>query len=386
VGRAFCFGELRLFCIRCPLFILDWIIAMKILCIIQCSNLGGMEKLTLQSLMLLKEAGYDVEILSLNEVGDLKMLADPAGIRIFGMRYHGFAGIFNSFEVLRNMRKIRPDRIWIVGHNLGALLGGLISGLPTYHSAHYHHCEKPMIHWRVYYGIARLFIKKFHFGSKFIFEEVHSIFSEKDDCKTFINAFPPVYPANKSEARVRLGLPQNVYIVGNAGWFIHRKAFDVFLKTAARIAAVNNNVCFFICGGGEQEQDLRRLAEDLHIKDRVYWGGWISQMQDFYSAIDILLFNTRFDCLPNTPMEAMNYGVPTVVSSTYSGIKEALRNDVDGYCIDEHDEEILKEIIIKLINDKSEYERLSINGVLRMQSLASPNKHLHNLKEFLDLV
>ena len=212
------------------------------------------------------------------------------------------------------------------------------------------------------------------------------MFSDKDDCQTFINAFPSVQRSEKSVVREQLGLPQDVIIVGNAGWLIHRKAFDVFLNTAGRVAAENDQVHFFICGGGELEEELRKRVDELGIGDRVHWGGWVSQMKDFYSAIDILLFNTRFDCLPNSPMEAMNYGIPTVVSSTYSGISEVLRHDIDGYYIEEHDEEKLKGFILKLASDEAEYTRLSENGVERMQALASPDQHLLNLKGFLSLV
>ncbi len=42
---------------------------MKVLNIIQCSNLGGMEQSTLESLTELKNKGHDVEMVSLHPAG-----------------------------------------------------------------------------------------------------------------------------------------------------------------------------------------------------------------------------------------------------------------------------------------------------------------------------
>ena len=103
----------------------------------------------------------------------------------------------------------------------------------------------------------------------------------------------PSESSSKRKARSALGLPQDAYIVGTRGWLIHRKRFDIFLKTAAAIKRQFPNSYFVICGGGQLESQLKKLAYTLGIAESVRFDGWVQQLNQYYQAWDVLLFNSR---------------------------------------------------------------------------------------------
>src|SRR5439155_12990141 len=97
--------------------------------------------------------------------------------------------------------------------------------------------------------------------------------------------------AARAEARRALGLPADTPIVGNAGWLIPRKRFDVFLRVAARIRQAIPDAVFVIAGDGPERANLEALAIELGVAPAVHWLGWRPELAALYRAIDVLVFN-----------------------------------------------------------------------------------------------
>ena len=82
---------------------------MKIVNIIQGTNLGGMEQASLRLMVGLKERGHSCEVVSLNPIGGLGPLLAEHDIPAVGLPYLGKWG-WRSFLLLRR-------RLRFVGHN-----------------------------------------------------------------------------------------------------------------------------------------------------------------------------------------------------------------------------------------------------------------------------
>ena len=359
---------------------------MKILCIIQCSNLGGMEQAQLKSLMILKEQGHEVSLFSLQPVGALKNLTDAAGISLVGTNRYRLMGLANIAEMLRIIQQIKPDRLWLSGHNFATLIAARMSSVPTFLSIHYHHSERSFVFWRLFYGLAKLCTRNIHFVSQYIFDEVSVLF--KPPCKytIFTNVFKESsHHLPKKEARQVLELPQDRFVVGNAGWLIKRKAFDVFLNTASLVLKEVPQALFVIAGDGEERDALETQANELNIKDSVRFIGWQNNLEPFYASIDTLLFNSLFDALGRSPIEALCNGVPLVASVTHGGLKEFIRHGVDGFLIEQHDCEQLAQEIIRIYKNPELAEEMALRGKEHVLRMGSAEKHIEYLNAFLEL-
>lgn len=359
---------------------------MKILIVIQCANQGGMEQVTCNSAALLRDRGHEVRILSLRVLNGMEQLCAREGIPIEALRrYHRAGGILDIPVLLRHIRRIAPDRVWVVGHNIGAVVAGRLSGIPTFLSIHYHHAESPMWKWRIFYGIAQYCCRKIHFVSHFIFGEVKMLFHRPEQCCVFHNCLFEPKPGWRSlSARRRWNLPSGVPVVGNAGWLIPRKAFDVFLQTAAIIAARRPEVCFLIAGSGSEECTLKALADELGIAGHVVFTGWLREMDDFWSSVDLLLFNTRFDCFPTTPIEAFARGIPVVASVEQCGLNEIMTDGLDGRLFSSHNPALLAKAVLGMLALPGDRCRaITDHAKQQVERLCAPGVHLKHLTAFL---
>ncbi|MDB4948356.1 MAG: glycosyl transferase [Gemmatimonadetes bacterium] len=110
-------------------------------------------------------------------------------------------------------------------------------------------------------------------------------------------------------------------LVAGAGNLAHRKGFDLLLRAAARLDAPE--VRPVIVGAGEAEGELRALAADLGIAERVVWMGHRGDVPDVLAACDLFVLSSRSEGMANVMLEAMSVGTP-VVATDISGVAEAL--------------------------------------------------------------
>src|SRR5450631_3999066 len=113
---------------------------MKILVIIQCTNLGGMEQCALLFMEELQRMGIESELISLNRFGELKPLIDARGIPARDLPYRGYGGWRSFWETRRMLRSTQADGLIMFGHNLMAMTA--LSGRLKHRSVlsmHFHH-------------------------------------------------------------------------------------------------------------------------------------------------------------------------------------------------------------------------------------------------------
>ena len=173
----------------------------------------------------------------------------------------------------------------------------------------------------------------------------------------------------------RYRLSSNHQFVGNAGWLIPRKRWDIFLQVAARVAAVLPNVRFLIAGDGPERDALEKLAAELGIADRVIWLGWQDHLEDFYQRLDVMLFNSDWDAVGRSPLEAMSYGVPVVASVIHGGLNEIITSEEYSYLIDRHDVSLLAGKIIELLQLPGLAAEVGRKARAHIEEIGSPKNH-----------
>jgi glycosyltransferase involved in cell wall biosynthesis len=243
-------------------------------------------------------------------------------------------------------------------------------------AVHYHHTGvKHPRSWRMIYKLA---LARFHaitFPSDFIRMEAEALYPNlRNVSHTIRNPLPmPKLPTDddRRTARLELGLPIDKPIVGNAGWLIQRKRFDIFLRTAARIRAAVPEAVFVIAGDGPERGSLEALATEVGVAPAVRWLGWRRDLAPVYAALDVLLFNSDWDAFPTTPLEAMSYGLPVVASSIHGGLAEAISERRFGVLLPTHDEAALAAAVTALLQEPVAARQLGLDGRDRVAELCS---------------
>jgi glycosyltransferase involved in cell wall biosynthesis len=115
-----------------------------------------------------------------------------------------------------------------------------------------------------------------------------------------------------------------------------------------------------LVGGGEEEENLRRLAQDLGIEEQVTFAGWCrpDEVFDRVRRAAILVHpSIAPDPMPTVISEAMALGT-AVIASDLGGIPELLLNGRCGILVPPRDVNALANAIQLLISETDTRERL----------------------------
>ncbi len=127
-----------------------------------------------------------------------------------------------------------------------------------------------------------------------------------------------------------------------AGRLIEKKGFQTSLRAFAVFGAKNPGAAFTIAGEGPLLIELRNLARELGVGERVRFVGFLSQAQlreQFYES-HIFLHPSELggdgnqEGVPNSMLEAMASGLP-VFATNHGGIPEAITPEVSGVLVEE---------------------------------------------------
>lgn len=362
---------------------------MKILNVMQCTGLGGMEH---SSLLLMKEMrahGHEPRVLSLNPVGGLGPLLAEAGIAAEGVSYRGPAGMAGLPAVRRRIRAGATDAVLMTGHNLmGMLALGDVARGRRVLAVHFHHeGVKPRWQWRLIYRVALSRFPVVTFCSDFIRLEAEQLYPPLARVsRTVRNAYetpPPPSDEERRAARIELDVPPEAEVVGNAGWLIQRKRWDVFLRTARRVADERPGALFLIAGDGPERAALERMAAGLGLGGRIRFLGWRRDVRSVYRCLDVMLFNSDWDAMGRTPLEAAMEGVPVVASVRRGGLGEVIADGSLGCLLPEHDEARLAAAVVGYCRDRERGRRAAAALRKRLVIMGSPEQVA---AEYLDML
>jgi glycosyltransferase involved in cell wall biosynthesis len=134
------------------------------------------------------------------------------------------------------------------------------------------------------------------------------------------------------EAKRRLGIARDSYVVGIAARLEDIKRLDLFVATARYLAERIPKSAFVIAGEGRQKEPLQRLILQSGLRDRVALLGERNDVYDVMRAMDVLLICSDHEGIPMVMLEAMALGV-AVVSRKVGGIPEVIRDRVTGILV-----------------------------------------------------
>ncbi|MDN3646437.1 glycosyltransferase [Pontixanthobacter aestiaquae] len=140
------------------------------------------------------------------------------------------------------------------------------------------------------------------------------------------NKFRPVKNAYVTNAMLDLGkeartrrssAPCKLLCVGRLEY---QKDHANLIKALARIK--NLPWQMHILGDGSLEAELKALASQLGVADRLEFAGFVDDPTSAYAASDIMVLSSRWEGLPAAPLEAMAAGCDVVTTDCSDGLTE----------------------------------------------------------------
>jgi glycosyltransferase involved in cell wall biosynthesis len=169
---------------------------------------------------------------------------------------------------------------------------------------------------------------------------------------------------NKEQARIHLGLPdEEVFVYGTVGRLVETKGQRILLEAFVRVYEKYPKSWLILVGKGRLESELRSLAVELNIHERVLFLGYRTDVPVVLRACDVFVLPSIAEGLPGALLEAMSTGVP-VIASRVGGVPEILNSPDEGTMVSPSSADELANAMERLCS-MDEVERNDIGKALR---------------------
>lgn len=180
-------------------------------------------------------------------------------------------------------------------------------------------------------------------------------------------AVPPT-GAEIAEFRRDKGLPERYMLY--LGTLEPRKNVPALIRAFAAIKKHLNGVKLVLAGGkGWGFEDIFSEVERFSLQNEVYFPGFVpnEELRLWYAAADLFVYPSLYEGFGLPPLEAMACGTP-VMTSNATSLTEVVGEA--GVTIAPHDEELLAETMLELLNNP---EELSTRREMGLQQAARFN-------------
>ena len=105
-------------------------------------------------------------------------------------------------------------------------------------------------------------------------------------------------------------------VVGHVGRFTEQKNHAFLLEIFSALQAKRPDAKLLLVGTGPLQEKVRRQSEELGLGDHVIFAGVRSDIPALLSAMDVFLFPSFYEGMPNTVIEAQATDLPAIISDT----------------------------------------------------------------------
>ena len=173
--------------------------------------------------------------------------------------------------------------------------------------------------------------------------------------------------AAEPDLRRELGLEGSL-VLGFIGSFYAYEGLAILLRALPHMLARDPRIRVVLVGGGRQEEELKRLANELCVAEHVIFTGRVphAETRRYYNLIDVLVYprlSIRLTELvtPLKPLEAMAQG-RLLVASDVGGHRELIRHGQTGTLFKAGDPHALSAAVLDLVQHPERWAAVKSNA------------------------
>lgn len=114
---------------------------------------------------------------------------------------------------------------------------------------------------------------------------------------------------------------ENSFVIGHIGRFSRQKNHNFLINVFNEVKKIKNNAVLVLIGSGSLEKEIKSKVLELGLDESVKFLGMRTDIVNLLSSMDVFLFPSFFEGMPNTVIEAQTSGLPCILSDTIT--KEA---------------------------------------------------------------
>lgn len=166
------------------------------------------------------------------------------------------------------------------------------------------------------------------------------------------------YDANgRKSVRNAFGISEDTKLIGHVGRFNSQKNHSFLLDIFQQIHIQNPDSRLLLVGAGDLEQEIRAKVHQLQLDEKVIFAGIRRDIPQLMSAMDVFIFPSLYEGMPNTVIEAQACGLQCIIADTIT--KEAKVTDLVSYMRLSDSPSEWAETALAKIRDDNQRERYS---------------------------
>lgn len=134
---------------------------------------------------------------------------------------------------------------------------------------------------------------------------------------------------------VRIDKQPDIFLIGAVGRLIVEKNYRILLHSFAQLVQKYSHIELMIIGSGPEEAQLKSLAEQLQISDKIHWIG-NKLAHPYYQFFDCYVQPSKTEGLSIALLEALSFSLPVIVTGKQKS-HEVIQDGLHGIVIEPND-------------------------------------------------
>lgn len=327
-------------------------------------NIGGMEKVGLDLIKNMDQEKYEHFVVCLDELGYFGEKLKEDGFPVFA--FHKGQGYTFSL-LLKLIRFFRKNNIRIVHTNnpaphfwggMAAFLAGVKIRIHTKHGRNFINIKKKVFINRLSALLSHRVVSVSRDSAE-LTKNIERVPERK--ISIILNGVDTDYfrKQTKNEALYKeFGIAPGKTVIGCISRFSTDKDYETLIKAFNEVLKEKANLVLLLVGDGETKKEMMALADKLQIKEKVIFSGFRSDILDLLNFLDIFILSTHTEGISISLLEAMATE-KAVIATDVGGNGEIVEHGQNGCLVAENDVAGLKEMILYLLNDEHEKNRMA---------------------------
>ena len=191
----------------------------------------------------------------------------------------------------------------------------------------------------------------------------------------------PYRTLDKGNAKLKLttkyGLDKNKPLIGFISALENQKNPELFIEILNELNTNGKNYGAIIAGSGRKSEKIALLIEKYNLSKNVKMLGFVENVNEIFSALDIFVLPSRNEGLGTVLLEA-SLAKAALVAADVGGISEVVIENKTGRLIESTQLKEFESAISSLIDNDAEKNKLINNAYEHVNSMFSLNKMAEN--------
>lgn len=198
------------------------------------------------------------------------------------------------------------------------------------------------------------------------YKTIYYGFSNKD----FLNS--PNINTKLISLRKKYNLKKNEIVLLNVARHVKQKSLIILLKAFSIYSKKKDNAKLILVGRGRETNNLKKLAIELNINNRICWINNYENIKDIFLLSNTFVLPSEYEGLGLVLLEAMSSKTP-IIASKSSAIPEVIKNNFNGYLFKKNNFKNLAEKLF-LIENKKIQKKFKKNGLIFLKEKFNLNR------------